>query len=202
MESLNYIDVAIVALVTALSVKGLIRGLFRESVGLLGLIAALLLAVRFLSDVTAVVRRALDLSPAVSMLISFVLLFAAFLAAFQILANLLHKLIQKTSLSWMERVAGGLVGFLKGAVIASLLALFLTYLPAGETLAKERQNSMLFGPTREFAPWLFDQLQRLAPGAKSFYEELRDSMQRKPPSEASQSIWHSTLAAACLRDDG
>jgi membrane protein required for colicin V production len=179
-SELNYIDVAIGGLVVSLFLKGLIRGLFRESVSLIGLIAAFLLAMRFLSPASAVVNSILHLSPRANTLVAFIAVFALSLAGFQILANLLHKLAQKTPLSWVERLGGGAIGFLKGAVIASLLALLITYIPFGETLQKQKRESVLFEPTRQFAPWLFDQLRALAPGAKSFYDELRDSFGRTP----------------------
>ncbi len=177
-NQLNYIDVAIAVLVGGLFIKGLVRGLFRESVSLFGLIAAFLIAMRFLGQASAVVDAVLRLSPSANTLVAFVSVFAISLAAFQLLANLLHKLAQKSPLSWIERLGGGLIGFLKGAVIASLLALFVGYIPFGQAFQKEQKKSILFESTRRFAPWVFDRLRGLVPGTKSFYEEVRDSFGR------------------------
>lgn len=175
-SALNYLDVAIAALLTVMFVKGLVRGLFRESVGLLGLIAAFLIAMRFLRVAAGLVDSVLHLSPMANALIGFILVLSLSLTAFQLLANLLHKAVQKTALNWIERLAGGAVGFLKGAIIVSLLALLLNYLPFTGQLKGQTENSVLFDPAQRFAPWVFDRLRRLAPGAKSFYEQLRDSV--------------------------
>ena len=64
-------------------------------------------------------------------------------------------------------------------MIASLLLLLESVLPLGDSLQKEQKESRFFEPIRAVAPWVFNTSKGLVPGAKDFYDEIKEGLEEK-----------------------
>ncbi|MFQ5709958.1 MAG: CvpA family protein [bacterium] len=173
---MNYLDVAILAVVGTFSLKGLWRGFFQEVLGLVSLVAAFILATKYMSNVSFLIKKVLTIPPGLITLLGFLLVFFATILAFQFLIHALQKAARFSSLGWLEKLSGGLVGFLKGATVVSLLLLFISMIPFTRQLLPDRSASRLYDPARKFAPGLFNLIIKTVPHSKSFYAELKESL--------------------------
>lgn len=174
---MHHLDIIILAVVAWFLVRGLWRGFFQEILGLVGLVVAMLLATKYMSNVAAWLDGALTLPSPLSTVLGFVTIFFTVVLGFQLLIHLLQRLSQVSHLRWFERAGGGLVGFLKGATIVSLALLFLSLVPLLNRILPDESDTLLVRPARSFAPAVFDVVTRFMPDSKSFYDEVLESAQ-------------------------
>ena len=181
--SMNQLDVIILICVGFFIVKGLFRGFFDEVFGLLGLLVALILATKFTSDLAILVNKILHISGTMATLLGFILIFFGVVVAFQLVVHIFQKIFQYSMLSWLEKLAGGVVGLFKGATIVSLILIFLSLLPFRDSLLPGADESSFYKPARGFAPKVFNFLMEVIPDSKSFYGELKESFDNIKSSE-------------------
>ncbi|NOY77110.1 MAG: CvpA family protein [Calditrichaeota bacterium] len=174
--NLNIIDIAILTILLIFTLRGVFRGLIGEVMGFIAIILALILAIRWMSFGSALLMSVLNVSPVLAMLISFILIFVLVFWGTLVVAKILQKILQITMLSWLDHLGGGAFGLLKGAVITSLLVLFVGFLPLNSTYRSYESDSLLFRPMQKFAPHLFDWVVSVAPSTKSFYDEVNQAV--------------------------
>ncbi|MCG8607123.1 CvpA family protein [bacterium] len=172
---MNYLDLIILGTIGFFLIKGLFRGFFREVLGLVGLIVALILATKYMSNVSVWIDSVIDVPPSAASLLAYLLIFFAVFIATQVLAHTLQRLFKYSMLGGLEKMAGGIVGFLKGATIISLLVLFISVIPFGRQFVPDTAGSVLFRPMQNFAPYVFNFLMTVIPNSKSFYDELKEN---------------------------
>lgn len=117
-------DLILLALIAAGAVMGLFRGFLKEVVGTFGLLIAAIMAnlaspygMEYAGDLVGDGRGA-------SMLV-WVVTFILAMIVLGWVAHLLDKVLSSASLGWLNRLAGGVFGGLKFALICSLLIYLL-----------------------------------------------------------------------------
>lgn len=188
---MNFIDYTIIIIVAIFTVKGLIRGVLQETLGFIGLIFSLIIATKFMSNAAAWLDKIFDIPAALSTLIGFLIIFVALIFATQTLIHFLRKIAKYSLLNWLEKLVGGLVGFLKGGIIVSLLLLFLALIPFGSQVLPGQKESLLLEPAQNFAPHVFNMFMKIVPDSKSFYDELKESFGNLKVGEKTQDFLHS-----------
>ena len=131
-DSLHILDLA-VALVMALSlVLGLWRGLLREVLSLLGWVLAFYLAQAHASTVGQWLPMS-GASPGLRLAGAFVLVMLVVLIGVALVLWLVRTLITVVGLGWVDRILGGLFGFLRAMVLllAATAALSMTPMQNG-----------------------------------------------------------------------
>jgi|YelNatPaOPRAMG01_1025707.scaffolds.fasta_scaffold00021_7 membrane protein required for colicin V production len=176
---MNALDAAFLVIVVVFVGRGFFRGFFRETLGLVGLVLAVLLSIRYLGDVTSFLSRLVAFDRAVVGVLAFVLVFGSVLVAARILAALLRGFFRLTRLGWLDRAGGAVVGLIKGAVLAGALAFIVALVPLPASRQKIRSESALLPTFRRVLPITFDVVRALWPGTKSFADELGESIGRK-----------------------
>ena len=106
----------------------LTKGLVREIVSLVALIGGLILAAIYYSSIA---RWFVDYtrSDAVAGLIGFMIIFLGCILLGAVIAFFVNRFVKMASLQWMDRLLGGLYGFLRGWAIASIIVLALIAFP-------------------------------------------------------------------------
>ncbi len=120
--------------ITLVSIGFAIRkGLMREIISLVALIAGFLLAAFFYHTAA---RPFADLTKteAVADLIGFLIIFLLTLTAGAVAAWLVNRFVKMASLEWIDRLMGGVFGFLRGWAICSVIALALIAFPVRQEL--------------------------------------------------------------------
>jgi len=128
---MSALDIVIAALVAICSVFGLVRGFVRIAIGVAGLLVSLALSLRFAAKGTEWFGGVIS-SPELARLAAFVLLLLAGLVATGIVGWIVWRVVRAAHIDWIDRLAGGFVGFLGATFITcGLLVALTTFLPSG-----------------------------------------------------------------------
>ncbi len=118
MTSVDYILLAPILLGMA---WGFYRGFFNELTMIVCLIVTIFLA-RYLGDLVAdFVSDTLNISLYISKPIAFVIIFIVSHLGLKVLARILTNLFKAISLSWLNRLFGGLLGGFKWLIVVSIV---------------------------------------------------------------------------------
>ena len=152
---MNFFDVAILVVLAAFLLKGVLRGLLKEICSLLGLLVGALVALRFHGELAETMAAAFRLPPAFCAAVTFGLLFLAAVLVFWGIGYLLTRFVKLLFLGGMNRVAGGFFGLAEGVL---LLAVLLYSLGSGGTpafLKPSLQRAQLAPPFRQLGEDVF-----------------------------------------------
>jgi len=116
---MNDVDLIILFIVGIGACIGLYRGFFREAVGTIGLLLAAI-AANFVSPYARPRVGQWIESETVSAIIIWVVIFLLAMFLLNKLAYLLSKLMKSIQLSWVNRLAGGVLGGIKYCLIVAL----------------------------------------------------------------------------------
>ena len=150
-----WIDYTIAGAILLSTFVGLIRGLVREVFALATWIAASWVGMTYSHDLSPLLANKISL-PAARIAITFAALFFATLLLASLINFLLSQLLHKTGLTIGDRLLGLVFGFIRGAVLVSLLVILagLTPLPHDAWW----QQSRLMPPFQSLALWLKDRM--------------------------------------------
>lgn len=148
---MNWVDFAIIAIVTLSALVGLARGIVRELLSLGVWIAALLVAWFFHREVADLLVVQFE-QPSVRIAIAFIGLVLVTLVLGAILGAILTSLVDKAGLTGADRVLGFAFGAGRGAVIVAMAVFLaaLTPLPSDPVW----QDSILIIHFQGVADWI------------------------------------------------
>ncbi len=149
---MNVLDLFFVVVLGFFLFRGIYRGLVLEVASIGGLIAGFLAANRFYMDVYPWVQDIIN-NETWAQIISYLSIFLISMAAVALLAFFLRSLLRMIMLGWLDRMGGGLLGFIKAGLICSISLLLLTvFLPAEHSLVADSR----------IAPYIFELSESLA----------------------------------------
>ncbi len=135
---MNGLDIAILAIVGIGAFGGLARGVLRMATSVLSLVIGIYAASVYYGRAAAVAQKYLSTSPTVSALIGYVAVFAVVFFAIEYAGATVVRLARIIHLSWIDRLAGGVLGASIGALIAGFIVLGLTaVLPPNPALLRD-----------------------------------------------------------------
>jgi membrane protein required for colicin V production len=157
MNEMNTLDILILVILGFTLIRGLFRGFVGEISSIVGLIVGFILANQHHDKILPFVQSILP-EPGIAQLISYALVFCTGLIFVLMAAAVLRHLLKVVLLGWVDRFAGGVIGLLKGGLVAVLLVLLLTTFlsPQAEILA----GSKLAPRVNHFSTFLADLLPR------------------------------------------
>jgi membrane protein required for colicin V production len=127
---LDFIFVIILLVSTGFAFK---KGLMRELISLAALLAAFLLAAFYYPAVAGIFRSIVK-TDAIANLIGFMIIFLSVLVLGAIVVYLVNRFVKMASLEWMDRLLGGVFGFLRGWAVCSVIALATIAFPVRQDL--------------------------------------------------------------------
>lgn len=134
---MNAFDIIVGVILIYGLVRGLFRGLVKEVSSIIGVLGGFLAAYSFYGTVGGYLSGLVS-SPAYRNLLAFLIIFSAVVILVNVLAMVIKYLLKIVFLGWLDRLGGVAFGFVKGALIASVLFWALTaFLPKGTPLIKE-----------------------------------------------------------------
>ncbi len=134
---LNYVDIALLAVIGIFALRGLFRGFVGEVAGLVGLLAGLVLARMFAPQFAELLAPRLGGGASVA---AWVGLLLGGMFAVGLLARLIQKIIHIACAGWLDHLLGLGVGAVKGAVIAAALAYIILWIAPAHPLVKSSQT--------------------------------------------------------------
>ena len=118
---MNWVDWILIAIVGASLLAGLWRGAVRTVFSLAALAVGFWLAARESGALGLILEK--WMRPAVAAALAFLLIFLGIGLVAALASWLLRKMLDKLSLSWLDRLAGAAVGIARGLAIIGVLAL-------------------------------------------------------------------------------
>ena len=118
---MNGLDIAMLVILGAFVVKGLLRGLLKELCSLLGVGMGAFLAFRFYSPLADWTARSFGFPEKVCVVAALLILFFATTIFFGVAGFILSRFIKLVFLGGFNRVAGGLFGLAQGGTLIALL---------------------------------------------------------------------------------
>ena len=126
---MTLLDLLIVVIVAASVVAGTVAGFARVGIGMLALVSGVLFGFWFYGVPAAWVHQWVN-SMAACNLIAFFLILFGFLLAGALLAKLVAMFFRWTGLSWLDRLMGGMFGFVRGAlIVVAVVAVLIAFAP-------------------------------------------------------------------------
>jgi uncharacterized membrane protein required for colicin V production len=185
---MNRIDITILIIVLVFSLAGYFRGFLRETFSLLASAGGFLSAVWKTNSLAPFFCRLLPMRDDIVFAGIFALLLFAASALIEIILSFLYNQVKTASKNRIGKWIGCLLGFFKGVVFASLLALMLPVFPSGTQTEKTAKGSLLYKPVRVTAPAILEWTAGWFEPVQSNYQEVKDRFSRliqKKPSPSS-----------------
>lgn len=176
---MNSVDIVILIILGIFCIRGLIKGIVVEVFSLIGMVFAYIVAMREMSTLSHFILQYIKLPEFIISTISFSLIFMVIFFILRLIASLISKLIRGTLIGWVDRLGGGVLGLIKGILIASLLLLFMNIIPLPKDIHKVQVESSLDKSIRPVAPAVFDFLIKAFPKSKDFYEEMKEGFNKQ-----------------------
>jgi membrane protein required for colicin V production len=128
MESLNVFDWILVAIISASSLFGLLRGFVKELLSLASWAAAFFVARLFSFKLSGFMVDWID-QPQFRLIAAFAILFAATIVVGALINNVFSRLVSATGLTGTDRLFGMVFGIVRGGVLAIVLVSLLSLTP-------------------------------------------------------------------------
>ncbi len=148
---ISTIDIALIVGLLAFALHGFSKGLVSKLLSLAAIVAGIIIAAKYLKEISLWVRGFIGGSEMVSGIVGTVIVFAVLL----LIASLLTKLFKSISiLQLWDKIGGAIFGLLEGALILSILLLVLSIfnIPA---VGPSLDRSFMYDPVRGFASTIY-----------------------------------------------
>ena len=127
-------DIIVLAVIGVLTIIGLWKGMVKQLFGLLGVIGGYVLAMRFYQPCAKFLT---SFHPGLAKAISFIAIFLACIIVVHLIGWAVGRLFAVSKLGFLNRISGGLLGFLKGCILVAVAVMVLTaFLPANHGIFK------------------------------------------------------------------
>jgi len=120
---MSVFDIIVIAVIGILTIIGFWKGMVKQAFGLLGVIAGCILATRFYQPCSKFLTST---NPGTAKVISFIAIFFACVLVVNLIGWGIGRLFTVSKLGFLNRIGGGLLGFLKGCIIVSIAVIVLT----------------------------------------------------------------------------
>ncbi|NOR75455.1 MAG: CvpA family protein [Draconibacterium sp.] len=170
---MNYIDIVLGILLLFSAVGGFKKGLIVELASLAALILGIWGAIKFSYITSEFLVENFDWNWDHLNTVSFIITFIVIVILVNIVAKTVTKLVETVMLGFVNKLAGLVFGFLKGAIILSIiLVVFNNINDDIEILSEETKlESRIYEPLRNFAPSIFPFI--------NFWEEENESKKKE-----------------------
>ena len=176
MFKMIVIDIILGGLLLYGLIKGLWRGLFVELASLVSLIAGIFVALKFSGFIADIISGHVSWEPRYISITAFLITFIAVVVGIILLAKFFTKLADFASLGLLNRILGGVFGFLKMVLILSVSLNFFLKINSTNIFAKKEtlDESIFFYPMLEISNTIFPILEDWF---KEFNEKTPEDMQ-------------------------
>ena len=180
---MSVIDIILGGLLFYGLIKGLWRGLFVELASLVSLIVGIFIALKFSGFIADIISGHVSWEPHYISIIAFLITFVAVVTGIILLAKFFTKLASFASLGLLNRLLGGVFGFLKMVLILSISLNFFLKINSTNIFAKKEtlDKSLFFYPLLEISNTIF-------PILEDWFKEFNENSPDEPETTAKTEI--------------
>jgi|GEM_PF-262144 len=175
---MNWVDIVVALILLFFFIAGARKGFIREVTGLIGIIIAFLLGISGTPIWSQILVDRLKFPPSLATLVAFLLIFILAFILIRALGNFLFKVVRATPLDALDRLGGSFIGILKGALIISLVLIFLGLFTLPDAMVREMNDSWSATPLRTVAPALYRFVKEGVPQMRSLGDVVGDSLEK------------------------
>lgn len=140
---INLVDLIILIIVLFNLFLGFKRGLIAELLTLIGLISAIFIAIFWYQNLSIFLLRQFKWNETLSSILSFIIIFIVIILCFRILETILSRITTFLLLNWINNLGGALFGFIRGAIIVSILLFLINFIPLPLQIRTQISESLL-----------------------------------------------------------
>lgn len=176
---MNTLDLLIILPIAFFAYRGFVNGFVKEVLGIIGIVLGVFLTFRYMDEAGAYIQPFFENNTVYVPFVAAFFIFIGTLIAVNILASLSSKLLEAIQLSFINRATGLAFGALKCGIIISALLL----MAAGFNMPSQevRDNSASYPYIIYLAPWAYDTVARVYPGAEDFAETVQETLNKHNP---------------------
>ena len=154
---MGVIDIVLGALILFGLVRGFMKGLFVEVASLVALVAGVYGAIHFSDFAAEFLNTKTDWDEKTISITAFAITFVVIILAISLAGKALTKLADFAALGIINKLAGGVFGALKIAVILSVVLIVFDRMNSTITFVEEEnvEDSMLYMPVKSLVPMIF-----------------------------------------------
>lgn len=175
------LDLIIAIPILYFAYKGAVNGLVKEVLNIVGIILAIFLTFNYLDAFTGMIAPIFEEGASYVPFVSGVILFVGTLAIVALIAYATKEFLKAVKLSFVNRILGATFGALKSGMIVSAILLLLAgfNIPSDEA----REESYLYPYVIYLAPFAYNGVALVYPGAENYTETLKQNIGEYNPLE-------------------
>ncbi|AXG73910.1 CvpA family protein [Flavobacterium arcticum] len=179
------VDIIIGCILVYGFIRGVSKGFFAELASLLSILIGVYAAIMFSGYTTQAINRYLHWDGKYITIISFILTFALAVVAVTLLGKLFTKLANFAMMGWLNKLLGGIFGFLKWLVLLCLLVHIFSKINRKQTLADQKtlNESYCYNPMLNVYGTISPLLSKWS---DSFWKENTETEEGQAPNEESE----------------
>ena len=178
---MNILDFLILLPVAFFAYRGFKNGLIHEVLGIVGIILAVFLTFQYMDPAAEYIRPFFEENASYIPFVAALLIFIGTLVIVNTVAFISKKFLETIRLNFINRIAGLAFGTLKCGIIISALLLVIAgfNIPSKEV----RNESAAYPYVIYLAPWAYDTIASVYPGAEDFTRTVQKTIDKHNPIE-------------------
>lgn len=178
---MNFLDFLVLIPICYFCYRGFVNGIITEVLNIIGIILAVFLTFQYMDTMAYLMRPFFNENAGYIPFVSATLIFIGTVSAVQLIDFLLKKMLKIIKLNFINRLSGLTFGFLKSGIMVSAILLIL----AGFNLPSQqaRNDSVTYSYIIYLAPWAYDAVAFVYPGAENFSETVKKTLDQYNPVE-------------------
>lgn len=175
---MNWLDLIIALPLAYFAFKGFSKGLIITLAMLVGLVLGLWGAIHLSDIMITFLQDQMNLKSNNINLIAYLVTFIVVFFLVYLLGNALNAVVKTVGLGIVNRLAGGVIGIVKGLLIVSALIIVINKVdPYSKLISQEQKTeSILYKPVEVVAPLVF-------PTVKKYYGQVREMLNKDNKTE-------------------
>lgn len=176
---MNLLDFLILIPIAYFCYRGFVNGIIKEVLSIFGIILGVFLTFQYMDPVGAAISPMFEEKSSIIPFVSAIIIFVGTLAVVNLAAYLSKKFLETIKLNFVNRIAGSVFGFLKSGIVVSAILLILAgfSVPSQES----RQDSATYSYIIYLAPWAYDSVATIYPGAEDFTSTVQKTLKQYNP---------------------
>lgn len=157
---MNWLDIVLAIPLLWFTYKGFKNGFIIELASLAALVLGIFAALHFSFYTKEYLSENFEISDTYLSLISFAITFVVVVIVVYLVGKIIHKLVNIVALGFLNKLAGGLFGFVKTALVLSVIIYFINVFDHDSRLLKPdvKENSRLYPHIESIVPMLLPML--------------------------------------------
>lgn len=176
---MNLLDILILLPIAYFCYRGFMNGVIKEVLSIVGIILAVFFTFQFMEPVGNIISPLFEDQSSIIPFVSGLIIFIGTLAIVNLVAYLSKKFLETVKLNFINRLAGVGFGFLKSGIVISAILLILAgfNMPAQQA----REDSLAYPYIIYLAPWSYDAVASIWPGAENFTNTVENTLKQYNP---------------------